>query len=99
MDRVGLFSEMGYTTIGDPYKPPNSLSKSERVEKRFRSIPASKLALAEPIRPNAGGDKDRKPMVVDGSKSRNATQAGYFTKTFDRVMEVKRNDSSKENNT
>ena len=24
MERVGLFTEMGYTTIGDPYVPPNS---------------------------------------------------------------------------
>ena len=24
MERIGLFSEMGYTSIGDPYVPPNS---------------------------------------------------------------------------
>lgn len=24
MERVGMFSESGYTTIGDPYVPPSS---------------------------------------------------------------------------
>ena len=24
LDRIGLFSEMGYTSIGDPYVPPNN---------------------------------------------------------------------------
>jgi hypothetical protein len=27
MEKMGLFSEMGYTTIQDPYKPPNVHSK------------------------------------------------------------------------
>ena len=27
MERIGLFSEMGYTSIGDPYVPPNSSDK------------------------------------------------------------------------
>ena len=30
MERVGVFSEMGYTTIGDPYVPPSG-SKSARI--------------------------------------------------------------------
>ena len=38
LDRIGLFSEMGYTSIGDPYVPPNS---SEYMQKLLVSYPGS----------------------------------------------------------
>lgn len=59
MERVGVFSEMGYTTIGDPYVPPSG--------KAF----------------NASAGKG-KQMMIGGTKSKTA---GYFGKTFDRIME------------
>ena len=41
MERDGLFTEVGYTTIGDPYVPPNSseCSGSEYVD--YLSCPHS----------------------------------------------------------
>ncbi|XP_062514309.1 cilia-and flagella-associated protein 96-like [Corticium candelabrum] len=62
MERMGLFSEVGYTTIGDPYVPPNS--------KPFHEL-----------------DPKCKPFAMDGSKTRSSTQAGYFSKAFDRIMQ------------
>lgn len=62
MERLGVFSELGYTTVGDRYVPPSS----------------------KPFRESA--DKG-KQMMIGGTKTKSAVQAGYFGKTFDRVMQ------------
>jgi len=64
MERIGLFKEMGYHTIGDKY-------------------PKTHVSLI-PINKQAGVGKQ---LLVDGLKSKNATQAGYFDKNFVRVFE------------
>ncbi|XP_029650335.1 UPF0602 protein C4orf47 homolog [Octopus sinensis] len=58
MDRIGLFSEMSYITIGDTYK-------EHRPGPRIKG----------------------KNFYVPGEKKISATQAGYFTETFSRVMD------------
>ncbi|XP_014787099.1 UPF0602 protein C4orf47 homolog [Octopus bimaculoides] len=58
MDRIGLFSEMSYITIGDTYN-----------EQR------------------PGPHIKGKNFYVPGVKKISATQAGYFTDTFSRIME------------
>ena len=59
LDRMGIFKELGYITVGDPYVPPNS--------KPF-NVSASK----------------GKQMLIDGTKTKSAQQAGYFDAQFNR---------------
>lgn len=62
MERIGLFQEMPYITIQDPYK--------DGMPKPFNEM----------------AYKGRQ-MMLDGSKSKNATQAGYFDPVFVRIFE------------
>jgi len=61
LNRIGLFSELGYISIGDPYRYPNDAF-------------------------NVAAHKG-KQMLPGGSKSKSALQAGYFDKTFNRIMQ------------
>ena len=61
LNRVGLFSELGYVSVGDPYNKPNGKAFNEPAHKG-------------------------KQMLPGGSKSKSSLQAGYFDKTFGRIM-------------
>lgn len=61
LNRVGLFSELGYVSIGDPYKKPSHAF-------------------------NDSAHKG-KQMLPGGSKSKSALQAGYFDKSYFRIMQ------------
>ena len=67
MDRLGVFSELGYITIGDKYVPPNS----------------------KPFSESAGKGKQ---MLIGSTKAKSALQSGYFSKTFDRIMQGEAHD-------
>ena len=63
-ERLGLFSETGYISLGDRYPKQDPKSKVFH-ESAFKG----------------------KQMLPGGSKTRSALQAGYFSGTFQRVME------------
>ncbi|XP_072371995.1 cilia-and flagella-associated protein 96 [Scyliorhinus torazame] len=62
MERVGLFQEMSYVTVQDPY--------IDTMSKPF----------------NEGAYKG-KQMLLEGSKTKSATQAGYFDNEFMRIFQ------------
>ncbi|CAI8033391.1 UPF0602 protein C4orf47 homolog [Geodia barretti] len=62
MERIGVFSESGYTTIADPYVPSSSNAFNEGAAKG-------------------------KQMIVSGTKSKAASQGGYFERSFTRILE------------
>ena len=82
MERIGLFSELGYTTIKDPYV---SAFTSKLVSFLACQSFSSVTLHAEPFNESASKDKQ---MLIEGAKSKTAFQDGYFSKKFDRVMEV-----------
>jgi hypothetical protein len=62
MERIGVFSESGYTTISAPYTAPSSKAFNESAAKG-------------------------KQMVIGGTKSKTASQSGYFDATFNRILQ------------
>uniref|UniRef100_UPI00398E42B0 cilia-and flagella-associated protein 96 isoform X1 n=1 Tax=Pristiophorus japonicus TaxID=55135 RepID=UPI00398E42B0 len=62
MERIGLFQEMTYVTVQDPYHD----------------------AMPRPFNDEAYKGKQ---MLVDGSKLKSSTQAGYFAPEFLRIFE------------
>jgi len=62
LNRLGLFSELGYASVGDPYRRPNAKTFNEYAHKG-------------------------KQMLPGGSKIKSALQAGYFDKSFTRIMQ------------
>ncbi|XP_078253220.1 cilia-and flagella-associated protein 96 [Rhinoraja longicauda] len=62
MERIGLFQEMPYITVQDPYIDGTPKPFNEMAYKG-------------------------KQMMLDGYKSKNATQAGYFDPVFVRIFE------------
>lgn len=63
LNRIGLFSEVGYVTVGDPYGKGNSVRNFNDTAYKGRQ------------------------MLPGGSKSKSSLQAGYFDKTFNRIMQ------------
>lgn len=62
LNRIGLFSELGYVSVGDPYVNPNN--------KPF----------------NVAAHKG-KQMLPGGTKTKSSLQAGFFDKSFSRIMQ------------
>ncbi|XP_078413764.1 cilia-and flagella-associated protein 96 [Cetorhinus maximus] len=62
MERVGLFQEMSYVTVQDPYVD----------------------AMPKPFNEEAYKGKQ---MLLEGTKLKSATQAGYFDREFMRIFE------------
>ncbi|KAE8629765.1 hypothetical protein XENTR_v10000586 [Xenopus tropicalis] len=46
MERIGLFSEMGYTSIGDKYAPPGSKPFNESASKNRQILPGGSKSMA-----------------------------------------------------
>ncbi|KAM5193282.1 cilia-and flagella-associated protein 96 [Mantella aurantiaca] len=49
MDRIGLFSEMGYISIGDKYAPPGSKPFNEAASKNRQMIPGGSKSMANTL--------------------------------------------------
>lgn len=62
LNRIGLFSELGYVSVGDSYKKTNGTTFNDAAHKG-------------------------KQMLPGGSKTKSALQAGYFDKSFYRIMQ------------
>ncbi|KAK3564552.1 hypothetical protein QTP86_022794 [Hemibagrus guttatus] len=73
MERVGLFKEMGYMSIGDKYRP--SISGRSKYYYTKSYCPFNEAAYKN------------KQMLVSGPKKKSALQAGYFDTQFKRIFE------------
>ena len=98
MERIGVFSESGYTTIADPYmllsnsKLPNfalllfACHTYMYCMPRIIHVPCMVSTLhTEVFNESAAKGKQ---MVIGGTKSKTASQSGYFDATFSRILQV-----------
>lgn len=88
MERIGVFQEMGYISIGAPYVPPsNSMIIMQFLFVYNKYIDASNsFFIKNLVQFNTDATKG-KQMYGPGTKVRAATKDGYFAK-FDRVFEA-----------
>ena len=92
MERIGVFSQSGYTTIGDPYRSPSSGKWQSFCSFNLSALTIICALIFIQIFWQLGTFNESamkgKQMLIGGTKAKTATQSGYFGKSFDRIQEV-----------
>lgn len=90
MDRVGLFQEMGYISVGDKYIP-YTYRKYSSISLIIKLINVNELIDQKSLLHMAGVFNDSahksKQMQTSGPKKKSGLQAGYFDAHFKRIFE------------